>query len=126
MRYVILFCSCIGILTGCSEKPSSYYWKHPQVLRDALSQCQQNRESPTCKKLSSIGYSMNTLGQELQANPQAYGKTILNLQMELAKERAKKQHAGEVSDQSTDTLEPIEQEIEQRLAVIKWLESPEK
>lgn len=120
MRHVILIFLGIGLLTSCSEKPSTYYWQHPQALRHALIQCQQSRNSPVCEKLFQIGYSMNILGQELQANPQAYGNTLLNLQMELGKKMAKKQ-------QSTSTsLESIKQEIQQRLAVIKWLESPEK
>lgn len=120
MRSLIFIFVSIGLLVGCSERSSSYYWQHPQVLHDALIKCQQNRNTAICDKISQIGYSMNILGQELQANPEEYGKTLLNLQMQLAEKSAQDTHTN---DQS---LQSLQQEIQQRLAVIKWLESPEK
>lgn len=120
MRSVILIFLSVGFLTGCSERASSYYWQHPQALHDALIKCQTHRNTATCENLSQIGYSMNILGQELQANPQDYGKILLNLQMELAEKSAQKQ------ENTDESLQSLQQEIEQRLAVIKWLESPEK
>ena len=123
MRFAVLFSLCLFSLSGCSEKSSSYYWEHPQQLRDALTACQNQHANPNCEKLYQIGYSMNVLALELQSNPQRFGSTLMKLQMELAE----KKQAQAPSKQSTHSLlEPIEQEIQQRLAVIKWLESPEK
>lgn len=111
-------------LTACQAKDGRYYQLHPLKLQRALERCQaENTLSSECEKLQSIGLELNQLAYKLKSNPQAFGQKIIALQFEKTQltEELNKQPDAKSSAQ----LSKVDNKLEQYLAIVKWLESPE-
>ena len=118
MKYTLLvLIACWGI--HCSAHDAQYYGLHPKDLQQAIAGCpgKQPRDL-SCDQLKDIAYTVNQLAYQLQLNPQRYGQVILSLQEEIAKQELS-------SNPSTPSILKDKQlELAARLAVVKWLESP--
>ncbi|MGQ3891231.1 hypothetical protein [Legionella sp. CNM-4043-24] len=105
-------------LVSCTPHDEQYYRTHPDQLQQAIKNCPaQQPTGISCTQLASAARSLNQLALELQLSPQAFGKKIIALQTTLSEEQAK-------TAPNPDLLKSTQQELQQRLAVIKWLTSP--
>jgi hypothetical protein len=110
-------------LTSCS-KNEDYYRLHPKELQQAVNACPNKQpQSMTCQQLEALAKRMNMLAYQLQMSPQGFGKKILALQETIAKEQ--EQLKTEVTNANLQTsLTQNSRDLEDHLAVVRWLESP--
>ena len=127
-RYLLLLLVILG-LTSCTVKDEDYYRSNPKELEKAIKACpSQQPHGLTCQKVEDLGRRMNSLAYQLQYNPQGFGSKILKLQQlmvsqqaELEKNRLDKN--GTVIKLET-SLNQNKLDLSERLAVVKWMESP--
>lgn len=108
-----------------AARDAYYYSVHPKILQSALQHCSEKQSIDTsCEQLKTIALSVNESAYQLRLDPQAYGKKILLLQQVIAQqESALKNQSNQPELQLT--LIENKRQLEQRLAIVKWLESPE-
>jgi hypothetical protein len=109
-------------MASCAAHDERYYSLHPNALQKAITACPQKPSSTvSCEQLKNIASRVNDLAYQLRLNPQGYGKEILALQETIGKQEANPAEAS--------TLEPSlaenKRDLEEHLAIVKWLESPE-
>ena len=118
------FLSVILLFTACSEKNEHYYYTHPDVLQEALKSCaNKNYTDSQCSNLKKIALHVNNLAFELQTNPQKFGIDIMKMQNQLSGDKTNSAQAVSQHKEKDSTLQ---QHLDYRLAVVKWLESPGK
>ncbi|OCH98792.1 hypothetical protein A8135_10850 [Legionella jamestowniensis] len=112
-------------LTACTVQDESYYRRNPQMLQQAIKDCPNKKpQQMTCEQLTVLAKSINQLAYQLQMNPQGFGKIILALQETLAKQQAElKNNPNQPGLRAS--IEKTKRELEERLAIVRWLESPE-
>ena len=102
----------------------SYYSAHPKELQQAFNKCpEQQTTKLSCEQLKAIALRLNTLAYELRLDPQGYGQKILALQEEIAANELTSQHNMQAND-SQSVLAKNKKQLKERLAIVKWLESP--
>lgn len=113
------------LLVACSTHDAQYYRLHPEALQQALKKCPAPQpEALSCEELSRIALDVNQLVYSLQMSPQGFGSKIISLQVELAKQQALYRKNPNQPELLT-SIEAIKQQLAMRLAIVKWLESPE-
>ena len=111
------------VLAACQAKDERFYRANPQALQQALDDCSNGKMPRSeCDKLDTIARDSNRLAYELQKNAQEFGKQVLLLQMELGNLQAKKPQTAE----DKKIMDSLSEQLATRLAIVKWLESPEK
>ena len=113
-------------LTSCSSGGAQYYRSHPVVLQHALQKCPQTHPGKmTCDQLAKLANEMNVMAYQLQSNPQEFGNTVLKAQEKLAQlEQQLSQNKNQPGLRTQ--VQQQKQQVAEYLAVVKWLESPEK
>jgi hypothetical protein len=123
-RYLFV-AAMLMVLVACSTQDELYFRTNPQQLQKAIDNCPEKQPSlVSCEQLAEIAEDVSKLAYQLQVNPQGFGKKILALQENLAKQKA---------DLLTNPNQPElkikikknEQQLVEYLAIVKWLESPE-
>lgn len=124
MFFRIIFLVFICLLTACVKKDAHYYWQHPDKLQAVLAECPAiQQQGIDCHALGVIQKTMLTLANELQQNPQRFGNKIIQLQEKIA--MLKTQIEKNRDDQTLHkTLSESRIDLQQRMAIVKWLESP--
>ena len=103
---IILLLGLMSLLLACNANDKNYYINHPNALQKALKDC--SKATKSCERLGAIAHHINKLGYDLQNNPQRFRLQIIKLQNQLSiQKNPQKIH-----------------ELNERLAVVKWLESP--
>lgn len=121
IKYIFLIVASCW-MAACSAHDERYYRLHPNALQKAITACPQKQPANvTCEQLRTIASRVNELAYQLRLNPQGYGKEILALQEAIAKQEA---NSGQANTQPT--LAENKRELEEHLAIVKWLESPER
>ena len=124
LKKIILTLSTLWMVS-CSAHDEHYFTTHPQALQSSLHQCEmQNADDAKCQKLKAIASRLNDLALQLRSNPQDFGKQILVLQQTVAQQEAGLQKDGNQSELKA-SLSKNKRQLNERLAVVKWLESPE-
>lgn len=124
MKYLLVACATLLVI-GCSPQNEHYYQTHPQSLQDAIKNCPAKQPaSLSCEQLTGLAISMNELAYQLQNSPQAFGRKILALQQTIASQETALKTKTDQPELKT-TLEKNRLLLEQCLAVVRWLESPE-
>ncbi|ASQ45650.1 hypothetical protein [Legionella clemsonensis] len=122
--FLLLVCASL-FLTACAVHEESYYRRNPQALQQAIKDCPNKKpQQMSCEQLTILAEGINQLAYQLQANPQAFGKKILALQETLAKQQAELK-ANPSQSSLKISIEKNEKELAERLAIVRWLESPE-
>ena len=86
----------------------NFYKVHPKLLQEVIKACPaKNPPDVSCEQLKNAALRINELSYQLRSDPQGYGKKILSLQ----------EHVNDLNDNK--------QELQEYLAIVKWLESPE-
>lgn len=115
----------ILLLAGCTAHDEQYYRTNPKILNETLKNCPATQPKDiSCAQLSAIAMDVNKLGYQLQMNPQAFGRQILQLQQNLALLQEQQQQNPQQTDINVKIIQ-IKQQLTEHLAIVKWLESPE-
>lgn len=123
-KYLVVTLIVLG-LTSCSAKDEQYYRTHPKVLQQAMKDCPNKQPSGlSCQQIEKVAVQMNTLAYQLQYNPQGFGAAILKLQQTIASQQIELTKSNANNELHLD-LNKNKKELAERLAVVKWLESPE-
>ncbi len=102
----------------------SYYSVHPKELLQAFNKCPGHQTTTlSCEQLKPIALRLNTLAYELRFDPQGYGQKILDLQESIAAINLTSQH-NTLPNESQSVLNVNTKNLNERLAIVKWLESP--
>ncbi|AHE67523.1 hypothetical protein [Legionella oakridgensis] len=124
IKYIALVIVSLG-MTGCSVHDEHYYRMNPKALQHAMRDCPaQSHASLNCKQLEEIAARLQEMGYQLRLNPQEYGIRILALQETIAKQELSLKQ-NEAQPELKAQLDENKQQLRERLAVVKWLESPE-
>lgn len=124
VKHLILSLATI-MLVACSTHDEQYYRVHPEALQQALKKCPAEQpDALSCDELNRIALDVNQLVYSLQMSPQGFGTKIISLQVELAKQQASLRTNPNQPELVT-SIEAIKQQLASRLAIVKWLESPE-
>ena len=124
MRSVLLMVFISLSLIGCKIKDNAYYEKHPVELEAFLKECVLS-PSDDCERLKMLAIKMNELAFELQRDPQSVGRKILLLQDQLNQSNGGIEGTAYGRAASTEDYNEKKHELNQYLAVVQWLESPE-
>lgn len=112
-------------IAACSAHDEHYYRQHPNALQDALKKCdEQESKALNCAQLREMALRMNELAYQLRGDPQNYGKQILALQQTVATQELELEKNSNQPELQT-LLNKNKAQLKERLAVVKWLESPE-
>lgn len=112
-------------LASCTVKDEHYYRTHPKLVQTAIKECPGKQPAGiSCQDLEVIAKRINELAYQLQYNPQGFGNTILKLQQDLAADKLALQKNKEDSALQA-AIESKRRALDDHLAIVKWLESPE-
>ncbi|MFW2570588.1 hypothetical protein [Legionella sp. 29fVS95] len=121
----VLVCAASIALAACSTRDEQYYRLNPQALQQAIKDCPNKQPAQiSCEQLAAINSSVYELVYQIQINPQEFGKQILSIQQELAKQRIVLKKNPK-QPELRKMIEENEQCLAERLAIVRWLESPE-
>lgn len=105
-----LFWSATGL-----AHDANYYKNNPNKLEEAITSCSVSRTNGlNCDELKKIALRVNELSYEIRVSPQGFGQKILMLEEAILSPMA----------QQSD-ISSAREELQERLAIVKWLESPE-
>ncbi len=98
----------------------NFYSVHPKELQNVLNECPtKHPKDISCEALSNVALNINQLAYELRMDPQAFGQKVLTLQEIISQQTNLTNQTEILADLDKNKLQ-----LKQRLAVIKWLESP--
>ena len=124
IRYITLAIISLW-MTACAAHDSYYYSLHPKLLQQALQACPAKQPSNiSCDELKNIALHINESAYQLRLDPQGYGKKILLLQQTIAQQESALQEKSNQPDLQS-SLKENKRNLQERLAIVKWLESPE-
>lgn len=123
MRYFVLI-GAIFWLSACTAHDEHYYMLHPKDLQQAINQCPEKPVAGIgCDKIRELADLMGGFALQLRANPQDFGVKILALQEQIAEQEPLLQKDKGLPELAAQ-LDANKYELQVRLAVVKWLESP--
>lgn len=123
-KYILLICAFIS-LTACAAEDEAYYRNNPQLLQEAVKNCPNKKSAKmSCEQLNALAANVNEMAYQLQINPQAFGRKILELQEVIAKQQADLK-SNPNQPELVNLITKNKQNLADRLAIVKWLESPE-
>jgi hypothetical protein len=112
-------------MTACSPQSEKSYSGNPKALQEAMEQCPEHApKHASCEQLSEIAIRINQLAYKLRIDQQAYGKDILALQESITAQRSKLEKDPKQADLQKN-LKKNERHLQEHLAVVRWLASPE-
>lgn len=110
---------------SCPSYNKQYFSLHPKALQTAIEQCPSKPPSKvSCEELQIIAMRVSQFANELRMSPQGFGQSILRLQEAIAKQENDLTKNG-AQPELKDMHKKNQQELQERLAVANWLESPE-
>lgn len=112
-------------LSACSSENEQKYSTNPKALQQAMKQCPDHPPKKiSCEQLGNISMRVNQLAYKLRLDQQAYGKDILALQSMITEQRSaleKNPNKAELQN----SLKNNQKLLQEHLAVVRWLASPE-
>ncbi len=114
------------LLGACSPQNEKGYSGNPKALQEAMKHCpEKSPKHVSCEQLGEIATRINQLAYKLRVDQQAYGKDILALQETITLQRSTLQKKpNEATLQKS--LKKNERHLQEHLAVVRWLASPER
>lgn len=112
----VFYLALSALLISCSQQhKEGYYYTHPTALIDVLKHCPQRSPSGlSCEQAQTLAQTFRSMAYELQQDPQVFGQKIIDLQIAYTK-----------PDLTSADKDVYTKELAMRLAVVRWLESPE-
>ncbi len=125
MKTLLLICLTAMMISCAVKKDEHYYQSHPEKLQEALNHCPKKQpEHLTCQQLKDVAMRFNQLANELHANPQEFGKKIITLQEEIARQKAQLKKDS-TQKELKEKLAENQEMLDSRLTLVKLFESPE-
>lgn len=127
MKKVQISILLIGLVFGHLSFADAQIWfgEHPEALQKVIADCPHKQpKNISCKKLQEIGLRLNNFIFKFQTDAQNYGQDILNLQNKIVLEEEELTKSPE-SDALKLAIEKDKMEVGERLAIVRWLASPE-
>lgn len=125
MKRFLILGLATTLLLACQGRDENYYRVHPQELNEAIEKCPQKHPAGlTCEQMNGIVAEVNELATEVHRDAQGFGKKIIALQTELANLQLQLRKTPGKTD-TVNAIDSIKLELAMRLAIVKWLESPE-
>lgn len=125
MNYIAVFIIALSV-TGCTVKDEGYYLENPKALQAALADCPMRPgANVSCQTLEAMNSRLQKLASQLRESPQAYGQRILALQEIIARQQSSLEQ-NDNQPELRSTLLENKRALQLHLAVVKWLESPER
>lgn len=125
MKRFSLLLILLATLSACQIHDEQYYLLHPKEIKQALSNCSSNNlKHVSCQQLEVLAEKTRRLIYELRLSPQGFGKSILKLQEKIASLK-RELHKPPNQPNLKKSLEKNKLDLKQRLAIVRWLESPE-
>ena len=108
---------------GCTHD-EAYYRSHMTALQNVMNQCPAHHPAElTCDQLQKIALRANALADELRLDPQGFGQKILALQETLLQDQTSSEmNPSQPALQASVALHQTQ--LDERLSIVKWLESP--
>lgn len=123
IKYILLITLPLLASVGNADT-ETYYKEHLNKLQRDISQCpERHPQHVTCDQLTQYALDANKLADELRNSPQDFGKKILSLQESQANILAALKNDPDQSDLK-QSIHQTNKQIAERIAVVKWLESP--
>ena len=124
IKYILLLVASLWV-AACAAHDERFYSLHPKALQQAIEKCPQHQPRDiSCEQLKNIASRVNESAYQLRVNPQEYGQKILTLQEMIGKQEAALQKEANQPEIQSSLVENKRQ-LQDRLAIVKWLESPE-
>ena len=125
----IIMCAGLGIivlgLSACSPENEQKYSTNPKALQQAMKQCPEHPpKNISCEQLGNISMRVNQLAYKLRLDQQAYGKDILALQSMITEQRSALEKNPNKAELNM-SLKNNQKLLQEHLAVVRWLASPE-
>ena len=122
-RYIIILWCLVSTISSAAEV--DFAKLNPIKIEQDLANCPQKapQSNLSCDELKTFAERINDYAIQLQVDRQGYGKAILAAQEKLATQQellAKNKQDKELSKE----VAANQQEINERLLLIRWLESP--
>ena len=112
-------------LSACTIHDERYYTLHPKALAHAMKQCPNaSNGEMSCERLEKIARKLNHMAYSLRRDQQGFGKDLIALQEKRYAETIRVRE-NPAQPQLKEALQKTERRLETRLAVVKWLLSPE-
>lgn len=125
IKYIFLMLVSLWV-AACAAHDEHYYSVHPKLLQQAIGQCPAKQpKGISCAQLNDVAVRVNEFAYQLGLDPQGYGKKILALQEMIAKQELALQELSSQPELKT-SLADNKQRLQERLAIVKWLESPHR
>lgn len=122
MKYIALMMMPF-LAMGCTHD-EAYYRSHMAQLQKVMNQCPDHHPAElTCEQLQKIALRANALSDELRFDPQGFGQKILALQESMSVDEASIE-ANRHQPALQESIALHQMELSERLAIVKWLESP--
>lgn len=123
MKYIVLIIASLWMAISFAHD-EHYYSVHPNVLQKAIETCATKQPSDvSCETLKNIASRVDESAYQLRINPLEYGKIILSLQETIAKQEVALREGSNQHGLQLSLNENV-QHLQERLAIVKWLESP--
>lgn len=123
IKFILLI--SLPLLAGVSHANTETYYKvNLNKLQQELSLCpERHPRNVTCEQLAQYARQVNNLADELRSSPQDFGKKILSLQQSQANILAALKQDPDQPDLK-QSIHYTKKQLAERIAVVKWLESP--
>ncbi|MCH9756047.1 MAG: hypothetical protein K0U37_02495 [Gammaproteobacteria bacterium] len=117
--------ACLFALSACSPQSEKGYSGNPKALQEAIKKCPEHApKRVSCEQLNEMATRINQLAYKLRVDQQAYGKDILALQETITTQRSTlEKNPTQIALQQS--LKQNERYLQEHLAVVRWLASPE-
>ena len=124
IKYLVLMITPLLANSYSVVHDSKFYSLHPKELSQALDKCPASPPAEvTCEQLNQFATRANQLVSELHYSPQVFGQKILVLQEHLAQLALDLKLKPDTEALQTSFNEN-KMQLQERLAIVKWLESP--
>ena len=124
IKYIMLMITPFLASNYVAAHDANFYSLHPVKMQQALEKCPVTQPAGvSCEQLNELAIHANQLVSELHYNPQGFGQKILALQESLVKHEMDLIGQPDVGHLQT-TVDENKMQLRQRLAIVKWLESP--
>ncbi len=108
---------------GCTHD-EAYYRSNMAALQKVINKCPENHPAElTCDQLQKIALRANALADELRFDPQGFGQKILALQETMSQDQASLE-MNHHQPALQESVELHQTQLNERLLIVKWLESP--
>ena len=115
---------CLLGLSACSPENEQGYSVNPKALQQAMKQCPERApKRMSCDQLGEVAIHVNALAYKLRMDQQAYGKDILALQETITEQRKTLEKNPDKA--LNQRLKQNQKLLQEHLAVVRWLASPE-